>query len=482
MYTNSLAMSYAMRPASQQNTKRAVHATLAFATGALCGWPFALLVSLPYVFEELFLRGEDPSIAVFLRARRWLGAVLLASLLAVPIVMVDSLAYGRLTAVPLNTILYNVLGRARGIGPELYGVEPPSYYLVALVLGLSVAAPLALASLPLLGAAALWLPSRLPKKAGSSPLLLLTCRLLPAYLWLSVLWSQAHKEERFLFPVYPLLCFNAAVALYFIRAFLEQIYLRVTRSPYRTSRTILFSSVMLVPLLVSVLLGLGRTLAVVHHYGAPMDIGLVLSQVPSPDSHTLCYGKEWHRFPSHFFVPPSMRVEFIESAFTGILPHHFRAGQDRLLPRSAKEEEVLRLLDVAKPLWPWADYTRQVPHSVNERNAAEPDRFVRTQGSHQVPLDTCTLIVDFDTPWHEPDAREPAFLREEAWEPVICKEFLDADASRAATRGLPLPHKVRATLARTLWLPPFFTSMIPGWDSELRYGEYCLLKRRALSS
>lgn len=34
----------------------------------------------------------------------------------------------------------------------------------------------------------------------------------PLYLWLTVFLLQPHKEERFLFPVYPLICLTAAVA------------------------------------------------------------------------------------------------------------------------------------------------------------------------------------------------------------------------------------------------------------------------------
>ena len=33
------------------------------------------------------------------------------------------------------------------------------------------------------------------------------------YLWLTVFWLQPHKEERFLFPVYPLICLAAAISL-----------------------------------------------------------------------------------------------------------------------------------------------------------------------------------------------------------------------------------------------------------------------------
>ena len=49
----------------------------------------------------------------------------------------------------------------------------------------------------------------------SSPLLMM--KLVPMYLWLAIFTAQPHKEERFLFVIYPLIVFNAAVAIFSIR-------------------------------------------------------------------------------------------------------------------------------------------------------------------------------------------------------------------------------------------------------------------------
>lgn len=37
--------------------------------------------------------------------------------------------------------------------------------------------------------------------------------LAPMYIWIMIFFSQPHKEERFLFPIYPLICLCGAVAL-----------------------------------------------------------------------------------------------------------------------------------------------------------------------------------------------------------------------------------------------------------------------------
>ena len=419
MYTTSVGMAYAMQPASMAASRRTYRATAAFAFGALCsGWPYALVLAVPFVLEELC------GAPLGRRLARGCSAALLSALcVGVPTVLIDSLAYGRPTLVALQTILYNVASRARGIGPELYGVEPTSYYFVALALGFSVAAPMALVSLPMLALAARYLPSRV---AGSA--VQLGLRLAPLYLWLAVLFVQPHKEERFLYAAYPLVCFAAAVTLYLVRAFLESAYLRFTRSPYRASRTMLFSAVTLVPLLAAAVLGVLRTSALILYYRAPIDI---MHALPN-EAGTLCYAGEWHRFPSHFFVPPQVRVEFVESAFRGILPHHFRRG------------------NASDPLWPWAAYTRTSPTHVNDRNAHEPDRYVA--------LSQCSWLVD-------------THAADDTWEPLMCRPFVDNEASRLAAQTWPLPAKIRATVARALY--------VPGWDDSLVWRSYCLLRRRA---
>ena len=54
-------------------------------------------------------------------------------------------------------------------------------------------------------------------------------------------------------------------------------------------------------------------------YEAPrIDLGLIEEW-----GLRLCVGKEWHRFPGHFFVPDGVRVDWVKSEFDGMLPGHF---------------------------------------------------------------------------------------------------------------------------------------------------------------
>lgn len=150
-------------------------------------------------------------------------------------VALDSLYYGKLTIVPWNIVRYNIFPDSSR-GPTLYGTEPPTFYIFNLLLNFNVLVPLALLSLPVLAITSRVDKKRLgdkPPPGQSSPYTLLAMRLAPLYVWIGILSKQAHKEERFMYPVYTLLCFNAAVALYLMRGWFERAFVAVTKSPYK---------------------------------------------------------------------------------------------------------------------------------------------------------------------------------------------------------------------------------------------------------
>ena len=152
---------------------------------------------------------------------------------------VDSRAYQKLAIVPLNIFRYNVLSTSGG-GPELYGTEPSSFYVLNGLLGFNIMFPLALLSLPAVALTTIVDPKRFGDlrdrvKAHTSPAVSLAIRLVPMYLWIAVISFQPHKEERFLFPAYGLILLNGCTTLYLARGWLEQAFLKVTKSPYRVS-------------------------------------------------------------------------------------------------------------------------------------------------------------------------------------------------------------------------------------------------------
>lgn len=151
-------------------------------------------------------------------------------------VCIDSVAYGKWTIVPRNIVQYNIFGGSER-GPDLYGTSPWYFYILNLLLNFNILLVLAFASLPSLAITYRIDRKRLgltkPGLDESSPFTILALRLTPLYLWAAILTAQAHKEERFMFPAYPLICFNAAVTVYLLRGWLEVTYTRVTKSSYK---------------------------------------------------------------------------------------------------------------------------------------------------------------------------------------------------------------------------------------------------------
>lgn len=242
-----VASAYAMRPASNdpRGTHYAYRATFFYALGAIVGWPFSLLLAVPFVIEQVFVRSGDkiaPAALWQMRSVRFVrlvkaGAV--AALIAVPVFLVDSWAYGRPTFPTLNIIQYNLFSRG---GPDLYGTEPAFFYLLNLALNFNLLLPLALLSLPALAITYMYdfrrlgTTQRKPMPDDSSPYTLVALRLAPFYLWLAVLSAQPHKEERFMFPAYGSLCLCAAVTVFLARGWVETAYVKITSSSYRVSR------------------------------------------------------------------------------------------------------------------------------------------------------------------------------------------------------------------------------------------------------
>lgn len=147
------------------------------------------------------------------------------------VVAIDSFAYGKLSIVPFNIIRYNALSSSN---PKLYGTSPWYYYILNGILNFNLVLPLAFLSLPLLALTAQVEPKKLAivKPEHTKSVILLSLRLIPFYLWFGLLSSQPHKEERFMFPAFPLACLNAAVSLGLIRGWMQMAYVKITKAPF----------------------------------------------------------------------------------------------------------------------------------------------------------------------------------------------------------------------------------------------------------
>ncbi|KAG7673727.1 hypothetical protein Ndes2437B_g01890 [Nannochloris sp. 'desiccata'] len=383
--------------------------------GVIWGWCVAGIAFLPYALWILTTARLLPAIGTLLTA-------LVATL--VPLVVADKVFYGNWKASLYNFLVYNVSGGGQS---ALYGVESPSYYLRNGFNQLQFILPLSLI-LPLVGMLS-WVAkgintrsvSTTKKKAQRRSLDLNLCiAVSPLFLWLAAITALPHKEERFLFVVYPLACLAAAATLDAAAKVVAKVL------PWRhVGRTIASLGIVAV-VCVTALLSVSRTVALISHYGAPMSIYRALPALSGGGSTAggdsrptstinVCVGAEWHRFPSSFFLPgPTYRIQFIKSGFDGLLPRAFDDTQGG---------------------------TRAAPRQLNDQNKREPENYLES-------ADTCDYAVtlrDGSNVWLDGGV----LGSENDWEVIATKPFLDAGRSPPFTRAFYIP---RLSPSKNKWL------------------------------
>ncbi|XP_063111812.1 alpha-1,2-mannosyltransferase ALG9 isoform X2 [Cavia porcellus] len=327
-------------------------AVLGVAAGAIVGWPFSAALGIPIAFDLLVMRHRWRSFF------HWSLVSLI--LFLVPVVVIDSYYYGKLVIAPLNILLYNVF---TSHGPDLYVQNLGHPY---------------------------WLT------------------LAPMYVWFIIFFIQPHKEERFLFPVYPLICLCGAVALSALQKCYHFVFQRYRLEHYTvTSNWLALGTVFLFGLL-----SFSRSVALFRGYHGPLDLYPEFHRIATdPAIHTVpegrpvnvCVGKEWYRFPSSFLLPDNWQLQFIPSEFRGQLPKPFAEG----------------------PL-----ATRIVPTDMNDQNLEEPSRYI--------DISKCHYLVDLDIMRETP--REPKYSsNREEWIGLVHRPFLDASRSPRLLRAFYVP-------------------------------------------
>lgn len=320
---------------------------------------------------------------------------------------------------PVNIVTYNVLSSSGG-GAELYGTEPWFYYLFNLFLNFNFILVAALTAIPLfvsdcpiplhphvlifVSFPTKQVISRVCTSASSSVtryhVTVISCLIL----WALVFVPQAHKEERFMFPVYPLICLSAGLAI--------EVGIEVAACIHPRLSSLCLN-VSLAFLMLSAGLSISRGAALYKGFSAPIDVYWRLEPINDKMNHILshdwgrinvCVGKEWHRFPSSFFLPDDKwRIRFLKSEFAGQLPKHFSE-------RGVKG-------------------TRTIPDHMNDQNKEEFDRYVG--------LDECHFVVDTEYPeWHGHDV---PYAQDERLDVVGSEAFLDSGRTPFPYRSFYLP-------------------------------------------
>ncbi|XP_041357490.1 alpha-1,2-mannosyltransferase ALG9-like isoform X2 [Gigantopelta aegis] len=366
------------------------YAIVAIAASTIIGWPFAAALGIPIAFDIVVRQRQ------FKFFLMWCAIGLAAFL--IPSVKKDSDLYGGLVIAPLNIILYNVFSEH---GPDLYGTEPVSFYLVNGFLNFNFIFVAALVSLPF----ALFVAWYLGLSQLNIPLWLAVS---PMYIWILIFFSRPHKEERFLFPIYPCFAMCGAVCFDYFQKLIGSLMPKKPRLHYtvHTNWMAVLSSI------VFALLSLSRIVAIYQGYHASMDIYVEMNKISSDSKiHTLspdkqvnvCVGKEWYRYPSSFFMPSeNWHLQFVQSEFKGLLPKPYEMG-----PRA----------------------TQIFPSHMNDMNREEPSRYIN--------ITKCHYLIDLDL---ETETKlEPRYSHSESWKVLASVKFLDARRSHRFFRAFYVP-------------------------------------------
>lgn len=117
-------------------------------------------------------------------------------------------------------------------------------------------------------------PSRIKQTTLTLPYYL---SLAPFYLWIAVMMVQPHKEERFLFPIYPLVSLCGAITLDICQKIFFRIksaILKINTATHYLNHTTFIAVFVVV---MTVLFNLSRIFALYRNYHAPMDTFMEVS-------------------------------------------------------------------------------------------------------------------------------------------------------------------------------------------------------------
>ncbi|KAL5731184.1 dextrin dextranase [Ranunculus cassubicifolius] len=371
--------------------KYAMAASVA-AAGVILGWPFSILAFLPVTCYCLIRRFKR----VFISAAATSVVTLALS------VLTDHYYYQKWTSSVLNLLVYNVVG---GGESHLYGTEGPLYYLRNGFNNFNVSFVLAF----------LFVGTLLVARKKYTPDLLIIVS--PIYIWTIFMSLQPHKEERFLYPIYPLICVSAAAVI--------EIFPDLFRDKYNPhdNSLIVWIAKNLRPAVLGLILcaSHGRTFSIINGYNAPLEIYKHFDYHDDVGTGSvLCVGSEWHRFPSSFFIPDYIsEVRWIDDGFKGLLPLPFNSTLGG---------------------------TASAPSYFNNKNVASDKQYLRD-------LESCTFLVELQL--KRPYPHRGSDLS--TWEEVAAMPYLDRELSPALYRSFFIPNL---------------------WQQKNVFGLYKLLRRR----
>lgn len=369
------------------------------AISVLLGWPFVALISLPILYD-IVVRRKKIRTFVF-----W--SIISGVTVLLPMIIIDSSYYGKNVMAPINIVFYNIFKKDGG--PSLYGTEPFSFYIFNGFLNYNFIWLLSLLTPVALLVAYLVVPSKTKQSTLSLPYYV---SLAPYYLWLAVMMVQPHKEERFLFPVYPLISLTGAITVDVCQKIFFRIKSSIVKFTTATHYLNHTTFITVIVVIISVTFNLSRIVSLYQNYHAPMDVFMELStsrdilEDPYAKKIDVCIGKEWYRYPSSFFLPSTKySIRFLKSEFRGMLPAYY-----------SHEENAT-----------------QIAHKYfNDMN--------RENAHMYFDYDYCDFLVDLDLKTKKQSPLEPNYsLRTDEWNIVKEVPFLNAQSSHPIYRAFYIP-------------------------------------------
>nr|XP_023012056.1 alpha-1,2-mannosyltransferase ALG9 [Leptinotarsa decemlineata] len=366
------------------------------ALGSLLGWPFAALLGIPIAFDILVRK------KLIIDFAAW--SALCALVILIPMVIIDSMIFGRFIIAPLNIVKYNVFG---GAGPSLYGTEPFSFYLLNGFVNFNFIWVFALLSPIAITMNHFFVPA----KNKCTVYLPYWLSLSPMYLWLLVFMFQEHKEERFLFPIYPLICLSGAITVDVIQKLCFRIWNMVKKIPVGTHYLDKTMFIVVLTIAITSVLGVSRVFSLHQNYHAPLDLMMELNRYPSETKIleraqvNVCFGKDWHRYPGSFFLPnTNWNIRFIKSEFDGMLPAPYSEGPNA---------------------------TTIIHEYFNDKNEEVPSLYF--------DLSKCHFLLDLDL--GRETKLEPIYAKQkDRWKTIKSFEFLNSEASNRYFRSFFIPY------------------------------------------
>lgn len=310
-----LALGCFARYRENKSGKQLFLALLSCSMGLIVGWPFAGVVMVMFVLPYIV---RYPRILIDIKLY-FLGIFSLL-LTIVPSILIDTYFYSKPTAGFYNLMIYNSSLSSNMAGSSiLYGVEPWYFYLLNLTLNFNIVTYIQIFFLFLLSPLTyilLYLRKTYIKRYRLNIAIMLA-----SFSWLIFMSYLPHKEERFMYTIYPFICYLAAE----------------TYNSLFIHRKLLKTGIMIGV----VLLSASRTIQICRGYSTPLQ---VWSTEMSGD---VCVGKEWYRFPSSFFIE-NAELRYYEDGFNGLLPKAFNSTD--IIPtgmNNQNREEKERYVDLS---------------------------------------------------------------------------------------------------------------------------------------